>query len=181
MLLFKEKLNLLKWLALLANVIGCALTATGGDFRAASLAPLGLLIGVGAGFTYAMTAVIGRIAMREEASPFAVATYNLFFGCLFIALVRRPWRTVEVPFNGKLLVYGLAFGLIATALAYSFYFSGLSKITETSKVPVVASVELVVATILGVLVFSESLTGIKILGIVLVLLSILLFSRKRDP
>ena len=180
MLLFHEKLDSLKWLALLANVIGCALTATGGDLRAASLAPLGLLIGVGAGFTYAMTAVIGRIAMREEASPFAVATYNLFFGCLFIALVRRPWKTVETPCNGRLLLYGLAFGLIATALAYSLYFSGLSKITQTSKVPVVASVELVVATILGVLAFSEGLTGVKILGIVLVLLSILLFSRKSD-
>lgn len=42
MLLFKEKMNLLKWVALLVNVVGCALTATRGDFSAASLAPLGL-------------------------------------------------------------------------------------------------------------------------------------------
>ncbi len=40
-LLFKEKLNLLKWVALLVNVIGCALTATGGDFSPALLAPPG--------------------------------------------------------------------------------------------------------------------------------------------
>ena len=181
MLLFKEKMNLLKWVALLVNVVGCALTATGGDFSAASLAPLGLLIGVGAGFTYAMTAVIGRIAMQEESSPFAVATYNLFFGCLFIALVRHPWMTVDAAFNARLLLYGLLFGLIATALAYSIYFSGLSKITETGKVPVVASIELVVATIIGVFAFSESMTIIKIVGIVLVLLSILLFSWKTTP
>ena len=178
MLLFKEKMDILKWVALLVNVVGCVLTATGGDFSAASLAPLGLLIGVGAGFTYAMTAVIGRIAMQEESSPFAVATYNLFFGCLFIALVRHPWTTVDAPFNARLLLYGLLFGLIATALAYSIYFSGLSKITETGKVPVVASIELVVATIIGVFAFSESMTIIKIVGIVLVLLSILLFSWK---
>ncbi|MCR4654985.1 MAG: DMT family transporter [Lachnospiraceae bacterium] len=181
MLLFKEKLGLLSWIALLVNVAGCALTATGGDFSSASLAPLGLLIGVGAGFTYAMTAVIGKIAMQEEASPFAVAAYNLFFGCLFIALVRRPWMTVEAPFNVRLLLYGLLFGLIATALAYSIYFSGLSKITETSKVPVVASIELVVATIIGVLAFSEDMTVIKIVGILLVLLSILLFSSQSNP
>lgn len=178
MLLFKERLDLLKWLALLANVAGCSLTATGGDFSAASLAPLGLLVGVGAGFTYAMTAVIGRIAMEEEASPFAIATCNLFFGCLFIALVRRPWMTVEAPFGARLLLYGFLFGLIATALAYGIYFSGLSKITETSKVPVVASIELVVATVIGVFAFSETMTGIKVVGIILVLVSILLFSRK---
>ncbi len=180
-LLFKEKLDLLKWLALLANVAGCALTAAGGDFSAAAIAPLGLLIGVGSGFTYAMTAVIGRLAMQEKASPLAVAAYNLFFGCLFIALVRRPWAAVEAPLQPRLLLYGLLFGLIATALAYGVYFSGLSRITRTSKVPVVASVELVVATGIGVLAFSERLTALRIAGIALVLLSIALFSGKRGP
>jgi DME family drug/metabolite transporter len=51
----------------------------------------------------------------------------------------------------------------------------------TGKVPVVASIELVVATIIGVFAFSESMTIIKIVGIVLVLLSILLFSWKTTP
>ena len=178
MLLFKEKLDLLKWAALLINVLGCALTATGGDFSAASLAPLGLLAGVGAGFTYAMTAVFGKIAMQEKASPLAVAAYNLFFGFLFVAVIRRPWITVEDPFKRQILLYGLLLGLIATALAYGIYFSGLSKITRTSKVPVVASVELVVATIIGVLAFSERMTIVKVLGILLVLFSIFLFSRE---
>ena len=58
-LLFKEKLNVLKWIALLINVIGCALTATGGELSAASFAPLGFHIGIGSGFTYDMTAVFG--------------------------------------------------------------------------------------------------------------------------
>ena len=180
-LLFREKLNRLKWIALPVSVAGCALAATGGNFSAATLAPLGLLIGVGAGFTYAMTAVFGRIAMEEKASPFAVATYNLFFGCVFIAAARRPWQTVEKPLDPKLLVPGLLFGLVATSLAYAFYFSGLSKITQTSKVPVVASVEVVVATIIGAAAFGESMNAIRIVGIGLVLLSILLFSGKRDP
>ena len=178
MVLFKEKLNLLKWSALLVNVVGCSLTATGGNFSAAALAPLGILIGIGSGFTYAMTAVFGRIAMQEDSSPFAVATYNVLFGCLFVALFSRPWSTVENPFNTKLLLLGLLFGLIPTALAYSFYFNGLSGITQTSKVPVVASVELVVATVIGVFAFDESMNAVKIAGILLVLLSILLFSRK---
>ena len=125
-----------------------------------------------------MTAVIGSIAMQEKASPYAVAAYNLFFGCLFIALAGRPWRTVEAPLNTKLLLYGFLFGLIATALAYALYFSGLSGIRQTSKVPVVASVELVVATIIGSYAFSEKITVIKGIGILLVLFSILLFSRE---
>ncbi len=178
LILFREKLNCLKWIALPVNVIGCALTATGGNFSAAAIAPLGLLIGVGAGFTYGMTAVFGRIAMKEKSSPLAVATYNLFFGCVFIAAVRRPWRTAQAPLDPKLLVFGALFGLIATALAYALYFSGLSGITETSRVPVVASVEVVVATVIGAAAFSESMNAFRIAGIVLVLVSILLFSMK---
>ena len=181
MLLFKEKLNSLKWFALLINVIGCTLTATGGSFSAAAIVPLGILVGVGAGFTYSLTAVFGRIAMQEDSSPFAVAAYNLLFGCIFIALVRRPWTTVESPFNMKLLLLGLLFGLIPTALAYALYFSGLTGIVETSRVPVVASVELVAATIIGAFVFDESVSVIRITGIFLVLLSILIFSRKSGP
>lgn len=178
MLFFKEKMGPMKWGALLVNVIGCALTATGGDFSVASLAPLGILVGVGAGFTYAMTAVFGKIAMREKSSPFAVAAYNLFFGCIFIVLARRPWTTVDDPFNGRLLLLGVLYGLIATALAYCFYFSGLSEIKEASKVPVIASIEPVVATFIGVFAFSENISPVKVIGIVLVLLSILMFSRK---
>ena len=178
MLLFKEKLGPLKWFALLVNVVGCALTATGGDLSAAALAPLGLLIGVGAGFTYAMTAVFGKIAMREKSSPLAVGAYNLLFGCVFLALARRPWTTVENPLSTRLLLYGLLFGLIPTALAYALYFSGLSRITQTSRVPVVASVEPVVATVIGVFAFSESMNAVRLLGIALVLLSIFLFSRR---
>ena len=41
LLLFREKLNYIKWIALLVNVIGCALTATGGDFSAETVVPLG--------------------------------------------------------------------------------------------------------------------------------------------
>ena len=179
LLLFREKLNHLKWIALPVNVVGCALTATGGNFSAAAIAPLGLLIGVGAGFTYGMTAVVGRIAMKEKSSPLAVATYNLFFGCVVIATVHRPWRTVEKPLDAKLLLFGALFGLVATALAYALYFSGLSKISETSKVPVIASVEPVVATVIGAAAFGENINAVRIVGVVLVLVSILLFSMKR--
>lgn len=175
---FKERLNYVKWIALAVNIIGCVLTATGGKFSLAAIVPLGILAGVGAGFTYGMTPVIGKLAMKEKSSPFAVATYNLLFGCIFIAVVRRPWNTVRQPFSPKLLLLGLLFGLIATALAYALYFSGLSKISQASKVPVVASVEIVVATVIGAAAFTESMNVVRISGIALVLLSIVLFNMK---
>ena len=47
---------------------------------------------------------------------------------------------------------------------------------ETSKVPVLCSLELVVATILGVLVFKENFPLASIAGIAMVLISIVLMS-----
>ena len=90
----------------------------------------------------------------------------------------RPWLTVSHPLDLRLLFLGLLFGMIPTALAYGLYFSGLQVITHTSRVPVVASVELAAAAVIGAAVFSEGITPVKTAGILLVLLSILLFSRE---
>ena len=48
-------------------------------------------------------------------------------------------------------------------------------ILELSMLPIV------VATVIGVFAFSESMTVIRMIGILLVLFSILLFSRKGNP
>ena len=175
-LFFKEKLTATKCAALLVNVLGCVLTATGGKISGAGIALTGVLFGVGAGLTYAMIAIFGRIAMQEQSSPFAVATYNLLFGCIFVAIVSHPWTTVSAPLDAHILLIGLLYALIPTAAAYVLYFGGLSNIKQTSKVTVVASVELIVATGIGAFVFKEAVAVGNILGIALVLLSIFLFN-----
>ena len=72
----------------------------------------------------------------------------------------------------------LGFGIIPSALAYIVYFGGLGHIRETSKVPVLASVETVVASLIGLFVFSQLLGIVKMLGIALVLVSILIMNKK---
>lgn len=173
-LLFKEKIGKQKYLALFINIIGCALTVTGGHFDTLSFGAVGLLFGLAAGFCYSLAAIFGRLA-TDEGSPFAVATYNFLFATLFLA-VFHPWTTVEDPFCLPVILVGIGFALIPTALSYIFYFKGLQGITESSKVPVVASVETVVATIIGILVFHEKLGVGNIIGIILVLSSILVMN-----
>lgn len=175
-LFFKEKIGKQKLFALLINIIGCVLTVTGGHFEGLSFAASGLLFGVAAGFCYSLTAIFGRLA-SGEGSEFAVATYNFLFAAIFLALF-HPWTTVENPLNLPLLLAGTGFALIPTALGYIFYFKGLQNITESSKVPVVASIETVIATIIGVLVFHENMRPGNIAGIACVLGSIMLMNLK---
>lgn len=175
--LFKEKLGKQKYLALLINIIGCTLTVTGGHFEGLSFAFSGLLFGIAAGFCYSLAAIFGRLA-TDEGTPFSVATYNFLFATLFLAVFMHPWTTVEEPLNLPVLLIGTGFALIPTALGYIFYFRGLQGITESSKVPVVASVETVVATIIGILVFHENLRIGNIIGILCVLSSIAIMNLK---
>ena len=69
---------------------------------------------------------------------------------------------------------GFLYALIPTAIGYLLYYQGVQRIRESSKVPVIASVETVTAALLGVLVLGEQLSLIHYLGIAVVLLSIVL-------
>lgn len=122
-LFFREKVSFIKGIAVVINIIGCILTVTNGKLEIQSLALFGLLMGIGAGFFYA---------------------------------------------------------LIPTAIGSIFYYEGLKHISESSKVPVIASMEVIVASLIGVVWYREHLGFISFLGIVAVLLSIVLMNQKAD-
>ena len=84
-----------------------------------------------------------------------------------------------IPTSAGFITVGLLFALIPTTFAYLFYFSGVSVIKETSKVPVIASIEPVVATLIGVLIYHEPIGVVNVLGILLVIGSIVLMNQKQ--
>ncbi|OCN00856.1 hypothetical protein A7X67_08960 [Clostridium sp. W14A] len=176
--IFSEKITWLKTLALFVNVFGCVLAATGGSLDARCNSWIGILYGVGAGFCYSLTAIIGRFA-GEKSNVFVVSTYSYIFASLFLAVFMHPWK-MSVCFNGKLLAVGLLFALIPTAIAYLFYYSGVQKITETSKVPVIASVETILAAMLGIVFYNERMGLANLAGIFLVIGSIILTSCRTE-
>ncbi len=176
-LLFKEKIGTSKIIALAFNVLGCALAATGGRLSLEGVSAAGLLFGIGAAVAYSTQNIFGRLA-TDEASPFVVATYNFFFAAVFTLAAARPFAAMDDPFEPQILIWGLLFGLIPTTIAYLLYFAGIQGLTETSKVPVFCSLELVVATMLGGLLFGEDLPPASLLGTVMILVSIILMNRK---
>ena len=174
---FRESLGKNKVIAILINIIGCVLTVTGGGFEGMTLVGLGLLTGVGAGFMYATLPVLSRIGADKE-DPFTSTFYGLAFGTLFLLFISRPWQGIGTAFTPGMFIVLVGFGVVPSALAYIVYFGGLNKVKETSKVPVLASVETVMAALIGLAVFGQSLTLIKVVGIVLVLCSILVMNQK---
>lgn len=169
--IFREKFGMRKYVALVMNLVGCALTVTGGKLDGFHFAVSGVLFGVAAAFIYSLSGILGRFA-TDEGSAFAVCTYNFLFGVIFLGLFSHPWTTVEMPMDKTIWFYGFLYALLPTAIGYIFYFVGLSGVKESSKVPVVASVENVVAVMIGVYVFHELIGLGNVIGIAMVLGSI---------
>lgn len=173
-LLFGEKLVWSKFLAIALNITGCVLTAANGQFDVRLLSLAGILCGVGAGLCYGLTAIFGRLA-AGKANPFIMSMYSYLFAVLFLALWSHPWRGV-VTLNSGILLWSFLYAMIPTSIAYVLYYQGVQSITESSKVPVIASVEAVVATGIGVALYQEQLGICSILGVALVLVSIVVMN-----
>lgn len=167
---FGEKLTRGKVLAVVMNILGCILTVTNGKIDAGVFSGMGVLCGVGAGICYSLTAIIGKVASNRT-NPFVMSAYSYLFAALSLLAWMRPWRQTVV-LNQNILFWGFFYALIPTALAYILYYWGIRQIRESSKVPVIASVETVVAAFIGVLGYGERLGVVSLLGAALVLASI---------
>lgn len=172
---FREHMGACKCAALFMNLLGCVMVVTDGDLSRLGASRIGILLGVGAAFTYSLCAIIGRVA-ADRLEPGAVAFYGLLFGSITMAVIARPWDTLPGVISVRFVIYAVGFGLISTVCAYLLYFSGISRVREISRVPVIASVEVLVSALVGMLVFSEKAGWIKITGVAVILLSIVLIN-----
>lgn len=175
-ILFKEKITPQKAVALAINIIGCVLAVTGGNISLSGLSVAGILFGIGAGFCYSMTAIIGRLA-GDMTNAFVMSTYSYLAAAVFIAIFMHPWSGTGM--NAGILIWGFLYALIPTAIGYIFYYNGVQKIKESSKVPVFASTETVAAAIIGIVLYHEQIGAINIIGIILVLFSVVLMNIRR--
>jgi len=178
-LFFHEPLTKNKLIAIAINIAGCIFTVTGGDFSDMRISGFGIIMGILAGFTYALLPILSRTGADEE-DPFTAAFYGQAFGALLLFFLIRPWNGVGTAFTLPILLVFIGFGIVPSAMGYIVYYDGISRITETSRIPVLASVETVVAAIIGLVVFGQSLGIVKIAGIALVLVSIAIMNKKAD-
>ena len=177
-LLFKEEINARKGISLVINIVGCFIMVTGGDLSVLGVSGIGILLGIGAGFFYAMVTILGKFT-SDEVDPFTMVFYNFLFGWISLALISNPIPKIAAVSDLHFWLLAFGYGLIPTVGSYLFYMNGISHNVELSRVPVIASVEPIIATIIGLLVFSENITLVNALGLVIVLFSIVLMNSGR--
>ena len=173
--LFKEKITLWKIAAIAIDIIACFFMVTNGDFSAMNIAFAGVAFGVLAGFLYSLVTIVGRIATGDS-DPMAVAFYGFLFGALALAVLTRPWTEIPDVSCISFWLYSAGFGLIPTVGSYHFYFHGLTRDLELSRVPVIASIEPIISTVIGLFVFHEVWGYGRVIGILGVVSAIALIS-----
>lgn len=172
-LLFGEQLTLRKVTALLLAFAGC-ICVTGVFSGDAAVSTAGILTGLGSGFGYALYSIFGRYALQRNYHPFTVTLYTFICG-LAAVLFLADWKPVIgfMTSGPENFLYGIAYGVVTTVLPYILYTLGLSRV-ESGRASVLATVEPVVATLLGIFVCGEMITVTGAAGVGLVLAALLL-------
>ena len=173
--LFKENMTKKKVAALIVAFVGCVLVSGiitgGGDLNAK-----GILVGLGAGFGYALYSIFSRYALQRGYNSITITFYTFLFATLctvFLVDVSSIINIVET--NPQIGVYGAFMILFVTLFPYLCYTKGLSGM-ENGTASVIASVEPVMATVLGILIYKEEMTIVNAFGMILVLVSIVMLN-----
>lgn len=165
--LWKEPVTKKKLLALFLTLIGCAFVC--GLFSGGlSVTVPGVLLGLGSGFFYALYSVFGRYALAHY-GPMTVTVWTfLFAGPASLVLLRPAELGAALGGGPEVWLTALALAVFSTAAPYILYTWGLAR-TEPGRASILASLEPVVASLTGALVFGEPLGTLTVLGILCVL------------
>lgn len=181
LLLFREKMTGNKLLALAASFLGCILVSgIGLGEKTTTLA--GILIGLCSGLGYGLYSILGTIALRRystytvTAYTFITAAAGSFFLCSLPDLCAKITACERKPYLFCLIILT---GLVTAVIPFLLYTLGLEQV-EASRAAILATVEPMVATLIGIIVFREYMTIMSVIGVLCILVAIVLLNHRKD-
>lgn len=175
---FREKITRRKLLCAAMAFGGCVLVS--GIGSASSLSPRVIVTGLMSAVGYGLYSIFGTFALRKY-QPLTVTTYAFLFGALGAVVLCKPSEIITViasaPNPGGLVLLLMLTAFVTAVLPYLLYTVGLNHM-RASAAAIMASIEPVVATAAGALVFGEALTLSAFTGIALVLGAIVVLNAR---
>ena len=175
---FREKMNCKKLVALALAFAGCVLVS---GISGEGLTLKGLLIGLGSGIGYGLYSILGTVALRRY-SPYTVTTYTFLLAAIGSWFICNPadmlTKFSAASNSTNLILFCFLTALITAVIPFLFYTLGLRTV-EASKAGILATLEPMVATIVGITCFSEALTLLSGTGIALILAAAVVLNWKQ--
>lgn len=105
--------------------------------------------------------------------------YTFLFACIgVLPFIDVSSIVKELNAEPMLWIWAICLSLFTTCLSFSLYTLGLQYM-EPDRAAVLATLEPIVSTVVGVFYYDEPLTVVMVLGIILVLVSSILISRNQ--
>src|SRR5919112_4622306 len=155
-LFLREPMNAAKVFALLLTAGGIFMVAGAYDPATLEVSPKVLVTGLLSGLTYGLYAVIGR-PVAGHLSPPVILSYALAFGSALLILAALPTLETLAGLPAASYALLLMLAVVHTALGFALYTFGIRQL-GAGRAAIVATVEPVVAGVLGVVLLGEELT-----------------------
>lgn len=173
-LIYKEKITVQKLVALVVTFVGCALVSISNSRFHADI--IGIGCGVASGFTYALYSIFANDLLKRNSST-TVVMYTYISAAISSYFIVSPIETAKITLESGMVIHAILFGIICSALAHGLYSYGM-KYTEASLAAILATLELVMASIVGFFAFGQFLAWYNYVGIVLVMAATVLLNIK---
>lgn len=177
--IFKEKVSGRKILAMLIAFLGCSL-CSGIAGIGESISSMGILFGLGSGLGYALYSIFVKLALDRGYSSSTINFYSSLLAAIGSGVIggfRQPLLLMSADWGT--LLFCIVSALLTTYLPYLIYAYGLTGI-EPGRASIMASIEPVMATIVGITAFGEALTLWSAAGMALVLAAIVILNSGKE-
>ena len=176
--IFKERLTLLRALTLICATVGCVMVSGVLD-GATNLSWIGILMGLVSGLTYGLYGIFSRI-ITKEVKPISYITYIMLISALIVIPFADIGKSFEIlSANTSIIPLVLLFVLCSQLIPYMLFTTGI-KYVSPSRASITATLEPLVATVIGISAFGEGYSVWSIIGMALILGSAILLNLKSN-
>lgn len=143
----------------------------------ATISTAAIALGLGSGLSYGLYTIFGKSALGRF-DPYQTVFYPFGFAAIVLALVAPPWRPfIEHPQATTSLIL---LAVVPTLLPYLLYIAALRHL-PSGTASMLASIEPVVATLLGFILLGETMTIDQVAGMAAIVLAALILARGTRP
>jgi drug/metabolite transporter, DME family len=164
-----ERPTVLKWAAMAMVILGVVLLTGVYEIGAGDVTPIAAGAGLLAGLSYAVF-IFGFKYAAPHGSPQAILAIAFTVLVTILVWLNDADQTAAVLSTPSWPLFALL-GVFGAGLSFIFYIVGLNH-TPPSVASVVAMVEPVTASLFGIMVLNESLAGLQIFGMGLILVTV---------
>lgn len=172
-----ERSTFPKWLAIGVTMLGIMLLTDILSSETSSITLLGVAAGLLSGLCYALFIFVFKHAAVRGGRPQTILSISMLTFTLTLMPFIDYRQVIAVSTSPDLIWFALS-GLFGAGLAFPVYFVGL-RTTSPSIASVIAMVEPLTASLMGLMLLGETLSPLQLAGMALVLVAVTLLSTRR--